>query len=209
MPGVDNVVTIVQVRGHASARPLLIHGILQDNMGLNQTDGSRSDHIFLGLPLSLKKRSDQCFKISARRARLQAQQRQVWYLESSRQSWWIHKVYISFFVSGSLVHNSACSFPDTTRGVLNEGGLFGECAGWHLPGFDTSNWVERDLSAGLPNGAAGVGFFVTTFPLNIPAGFDVMMSFTFDDNTQPYRALLFVNGWMMGKRVANLGYAVP
>ena len=113
------------------------------------------------------------------------------------------------FVSGGLIHNSACSFPDTTRGVLNEGGLFGERAGWHLPGFDTSNWVERDLSAGLPNGAAGVGFFVATFPLNIPAGFDAMMSFTFDDNTQPYRALLFVNGWMMGKRVANLGYAIP
>ena len=31
------------------------------------------------------------------------------------------------------------------------------------------------------------------------------MSFTFDDSAQPYRAYLFVNGWMMGKRVANLG----
>jgi hypothetical protein len=112
------------------------------------------------------------------------------------------------FVSRGLIHSSACSFPDTTRGVLNEGGLFGERAGWHLPGFDTSSWVERDLSAGLPNGAAGIGFFVTTFPLNIPAGFDVMLSFTFDESSQPYRALLFVNGWMMGKRVANLGYAV-
>ena len=64
------------------------------------------------------------------------------------------------------------SFPDTTRGVLNEGGLFGERAGWHLPALDTSRWVERDLSAGLPDGVAGVGFFVTTFPLNIPPGFD-------------------------------------
>jgi hypothetical protein len=92
--------------------------------------------------------------------------------------------------------------------VLNEGGLFGERAGWHLPGFDTSNWVARDLSAGLPNGAAGVGFFVTEFPLQIPPGFDVMLSFTFDESAQPYRALLFVNGWMMGKRVANLGYGI-
>ena len=98
------------------------------------------------------------------------------------------------------------SFPDRTRGVLNEGGLFGERAGWHLPGFDTSNWVARDLSDGLPNGAAGVGFFVTEFPLHIPPGFDVMLSFTFDESAQPYRAFLFVNGWMMGKRVANLGY---
>ena len=65
--------------------------------------------------------------------------------------------------------------------------------------------MERDLSAGLPDGVAGVGFFVTTFPLNIPPGFDVMMSFTFDESSQPYRAFLFVNGWMMGKRVANLG----
>ena len=91
--------------------------------------------------------------------------------------------------------------------MLNEGGLFGERAGWHLPGFDASSWVVRDLSAGLPNDTAGVGFFVTTFPLEIPAGFDVMLSFSFDNSTQPYRALLFINGWMMGKRVGNLGYA--
>ncbi len=98
------------------------------------------------------------------------------------------------------------SFPDRIRGVLNEGGLFGERAGWHLPRFDTSNWVARDLSAGLPDGVAGVGFFVTEFPLHIPPGLDVMLSFTFDESAQPYRAFLFVNGWMMGKRVANLGY---
>jgi hypothetical protein len=40
---------------------------------------------------------------------------------------------------------------------------------------------------------------------------DVPMSFVFDNNTLatdvPYRAILFVNGWMMGKRVGNLGYA--
>jgi hypothetical protein len=36
-----------------------------------------------------------------------------------------------------------------------------------------------------------------------------MLSFNFDGNSgdlgSPYRALLFVNGWMMGKRVGNLG----
>ncbi|KAI0263999.1 glycoside hydrolase family 35 protein [Gloeopeniophorella convolvens] len=97
------------------------------------------------------------------------------------------------------------NFPDRTRGVLNEGGLFGERSGWHLPGFDTSSWTTRDISTGLPNSQAGVGFFVTTFDLNIPDNLDVMLSFTFDQTSQPYRALLFVNGWMMGKRVANLG----
>jgi len=97
------------------------------------------------------------------------------------------------------------NYPDRVRGVLNEGGLFGERQGWHLPGFDTSSWASRDLDAGLPDFAAGVGFFVTTFRLEIPDGFDVSISFNFEVSTRPYRALLFVNGWMMGKLVANLG----
>ncbi|KAF4590783.1 hypothetical protein EYR40_009380 [Pleurotus pulmonarius] len=97
-------------------------------------------------------------------------------------------------------------FPDKVRGVMNEGGLFGERQGWHLPGFDTSTWKARDLASGLPGTAAGVGFFVTTFDLSIPRGFDVFLSFTFNEPLgQPYRALLFVNGWHMGKRVGNLG----
>ncbi|KAH9162168.1 hypothetical protein EDB89DRAFT_657033 [Lactarius sanguifluus] len=73
-------------------------------------------------------------------------------------------------------------FPDRVRSVLNEGGLFGERAGWHLPGFDTSNWVAWDLSAGLPSGNASVGFFSTEFPPHIPPGFNVMLSFTFDES---------------------------
>ncbi|KAF9561800.1 glycoside hydrolase family 35 protein [Agrocybe pediades] len=98
------------------------------------------------------------------------------------------------------------NFPDKVRGVLNEGGLFGERQGWHLPGFSTKGWATRDLASGLPNNAAGVGFFITTFKLNIPKGLDVMLSFTFEEPLgQPYRAFLFVNGWMMGKRVGNLG----
>jgi hypothetical protein len=104
------------------------------------------------------------------------------------------------------VPNTSFSYPDKVRGVLNEGGLFGERQGWHLPSFSTSGWASRDLSEGLPNKAAGVGFFVSTFKLDIPKGLDVMLSFTFEEPLgQPYRAFLFVNGWMMGKRVANLG----
>ncbi|PCH40579.1 glycoside hydrolase family 35 protein [Wolfiporia cocos MD-104 SS10] len=97
------------------------------------------------------------------------------------------------------------AYPDRVRGVLNEGGLYGEREGWQLPGFDTSNWEERDLSEGLPSGGAGVGFFVTTFNLSIPQETDVLMSFQFDTTNQTYRALLFVNGWNYGKRVANIG----
>lgn len=109
-------------------------------------------------------------------------------------------------------HTSPSSFPDRVRGVLNEGGLFGERAGWHLPGFDTSSWPARALAAGLPNATAGVGFFVTTFELSIPQGVDAMFSFVFDNNTavpagEAYRALLFVNGWQYGKVSRVLGEA--
>lgn len=101
-------------------------------------------------------------------------------------------------------------FPDRVRGLYNEGGLFGERAGWHLPGFDTSAWESRDISDGLPNSVAGVGFFVANFDLHIEEGLDVPMSFTFaEEFGQPYRALLFVNGWQMGKRIGNLGYVLP
>ncbi len=91
---------------------------------------------------------------------------------------------------------------------MNEGGLFGEREGWHLPGFDTSSWAARELSEGLPSGGAGVGFFVTTFDLAFPRNTDVLVSFQFEaENTQPYRALLFVNGWKFGKaRFAHLDH---
>ena len=111
-------------------------------------------------------------------------------------------------ISNSSLFMLRCSFR-YEPGVLNEGGLFGERQGWHLPSYPTSSWVSRSLSEGLPNNVAGVGFFVTTFKLNIPRGLDVMMSFTFQEPFgQPYRAFLFVNGWMMGKRVGNLGLVI-
>ena len=89
---------------------------------------------------------------------------------------------------------------------MNEGGLYGERQGWHLPGFDTSSWESRSLSDGLNSrGKAGVGFFVTTFDLDVPKGVDAMMSFAFSKEDAPYRALLYVNGWKFGKRVANIG----
>ncbi|KAG8833652.1 hypothetical protein FRC17_010317 [Serendipita sp. 399] len=98
------------------------------------------------------------------------------------------------------------SFLDRHRGILNTGGFFGERQGWHLPGFDDSSWEHRELQSGLPNDVPGVGFFRTQFILDAPTGQDIMMSFEFQDvESSPYRTLLFVNGWNMGKRVANLG----
>ena len=78
-----------------------------------------------------------------------------------------------------------------------------------MPGYNTSTWTSRELSLGLPESKAGVGFFVTTFTLDIPEGYDVPISFVFKEPVgQPYRVYLFVNGWMMGKRVGNLGFVM-
>ncbi|KAK0504453.1 glycoside hydrolase family 35 protein [Armillaria luteobubalina] len=155
IPGQDNVITIVQ-----------------DNMGLNETEGANPDS-------SKGPRGVRGFQLN----------------DGTFSDW---------KVQGKV--GGYTDYPDKVRGIFNEGGLFGERAGWHLPGFDTSSWEYRDLSNGLPNTAAGTGFFVTTFELDIPAGYDVPISFVFDEPLgQPYRVYLFVNGWMMGKRIGNLG----
>jgi hypothetical protein len=155
-PGADNVITIVQ-----------------DNMGLNETNGGNTDS-------SKSPRGVRGFALDG------------------------NTTFTQWKVQGKI--GGYRNFPDKVRGVFNEGGLFGERKGWHLPGFSTKGWASRDLAQGLPNGAAGVGFFVTTFNLNIPKDTDVMISFNFNEaQGQPYRAVLFVNGWMMGKRVGNLG----
>ncbi|KAJ7186548.1 glycoside hydrolase family 35 protein [Mycena filopes] len=93
--------------------------------------------------------------------------------------------------------------PDTVRKIYNEGGLYGERKGWHLPGYDDSRWERRTPFDGL--GQPGVGFFRTTFKLNLPIGYDIPLSFVFDSGVGHYRSQLYVNGWQMGKRIANIG----
>lgn len=142
-------------------------------------------------------------EISSRNPRLFAYRWQHHRVEGPGKARRVYQVRIArslriiFVITAPLI--TLRSFPDRTRGVLNEGGLFGERAGWHLPGFDTSSWVSRPLSASLPSGGTGVGFFVTTFELDVPQDVDALMSLEFDDLDQPYRALLFVNGWQFGK----------
>ncbi|KAG7098347.1 hypothetical protein E1B28_000306 [Marasmius oreades] len=96
------------------------------------------------------------------------------------------------------------NFPDRVRGVMNEGGTFGERAGWHLPGFDDSSWESRPLEQGFST--AGIGVFRTMFDLDIPSGSDVVISVNFPPyGNGTYRAFLYVNGWNMGRYVANMG----
>ncbi|HEX6354076.1 beta-galactosidase [Actinophytocola sp.] len=89
--------------------------------------------------------------------------------------------------------------PDPVRGPLNNGGLHGERAGWHLPNASTQGWSRPPSS--LP---AGVTWYRTEFALDLPKGQDVPVGLRFD-GTGAYRVLIFVNGWQMGQFTADLG----
>lgn len=95
--------------------------------------------------------------------------------------------------------------PDSTRRSLNEGGLYAEVQGWHLPGFDASSW--RTLPSSLPVATHNrVVFYRTTLTLSIPTATDIGLSFTFKEvQGKSFRAQLYVNGWQMGKYINNLG----
>ncbi|KAK6201875.1 hypothetical protein LQW54_009285 [Pestalotiopsis sp. IQ-011] len=100
---------------------------------------------------------------------------------------------------------------DPVRGPINEGGLWAERAGVHLPGFSDDNFTAVDSNSTLLSLAgAGIRVFRTVVPLSVPAGLDVSVSFrlTAPSNTtfvsdQGYtnqlRSLLFVNGYQYGR----------
>jgi hypothetical protein len=105
-------------------------------------------------------------------------------------------------------------YVDISRGPLNEGGLWAERQGLHLPGaLKNAAWKasKGPVEDGIP--APGIGFFGTSFELAMPAGYDIPISFTFANATASsngssvlaYRAQLYVNGFQYGKFVSNVG----
>jgi beta-galactosidase GanA len=89
--------------------------------------------------------------------------------------------------------------PDPLRGPLNNGGLRGERAGWHLPGYRDTGWRPPP-----PTLSPGVTWYRTTVDLRLPRDQDVPVALRFD-GTGRYRVLLFVNGWQMGEFTADAG----
>jgi beta-galactosidase GanA len=97
---------------------------------------------------------------------------------------------------------------DTVHGILNNGGLYGERFGWYEPGFDDSSWKALRLPDrwSARHVAPGVGWYRTSFTLHLPAGVDVPLGLRISDSARyAYEALIFVNGWMMGRYANNLG----
>jgi hypothetical protein len=82
---------------------------------------------------------------------------------------------------------------DPVRGPMNEGGLYGERMGWHLPGYDTSNWKMGTPMEGIKG--AGVSWYITTFELDIGEGLDIPLGVEFSAvKDVPARIQMFING---------------
>ncbi len=97
-------------------------------------------------------------------------------------------------------------YKDKFRGPLNEGGLFFERQGYHLPSPPLDAFTNGSPMEGIDQ--AGVTFYAAKFALDLPADkYDIPVAVNFDNSTSSgdYRALLFVNGFQYGKYVKDLG----
>ena len=96
-------------------------------------------------------------------------------------------------------------YADHTRGPLNEGGMFAERQGYHLPGAPMGKWESGKPTDGLTK--AGINFYATSFKLDLPTGYDIPLSFNFANSStvapgslaNAHRVQLFVNGYQYGK----------
>ena len=68
---------------------------------------------------------------------------------------------------------------DPVRGPLSTGGLFGERAGWSLPGYPDSDWTTVDLPTS--DSQPGVSWYRTDVPLDLPKGQDTSLGLTISD----------------------------
>jgi len=108
---------------------------------------------------------------------------------------------LSWRIQGSL---GGEDLVDPARGPMNTGGLFGERTGWSLPGFPDGSWH----SVTLPHAdtTPGVAWYRTTFAMHLPPDQDVPIGVRIDDDhARSYRALIFVNGWQIGRYINDTG----
>jgi hypothetical protein len=120
---------------------------------------------------------------------------------------------VSWKIAGNL---GGEDYLDLSRGPLNEGALFAERQGLHLPGaLSATSFKWKDSAGPVTDGISkpGIGFFATEFKLGLPSGYDIPLSFTFSNSSTgstgssapAYRVQLYLNGWQYGEYVSNVG----
>lgn len=94
---------------------------------------------------------------------------------------------------------------DPVRGPMNEGGLYAERMGWHLPEFDPKGW-NRDSSPLDGLDKSGIKFYTTSFHLNIDSDLDVPLGVEFSaPEGTTARVMFWINGYQYGKYVPHIG----
>ncbi|KAJ5630273.1 beta-galactosidase [Penicillium longicatenatum] len=117
-----------------------------------------------------------------------------------------HKEAIPWKITGNL---GGEQYQDHSRGPFNEGAFYAERQGYHLPGAPFSEWKTQSPFTEITE--PGVGFWATSFDLDLPVGYDIPLSVQFTNSTTKdssvarFRSELFVNGWQFGKYVNNVG----
>jgi len=101
---------------------------------------------------------------------------------------------------------------DPVRGVMNAAGLYGSDNGWDLPGYPDQDWQDVTLpdswsARGVP---PGIGWYRTSFSLNLRNPSYVPIDVQIGGpgpgaGTADYRAFIYVNGWLIGRYVNNVG----
>lgn len=115
--------------------------------------------------------------------------------------------FTSWKVTGNL---GGEDYADKFRGPLNEGGLFFERQGFHLPNppveSDSAFTPGAPFDTTTPGG--GITYYTAKLELDLPADtHDIPLSFVFEKGAPvgDYRAILYVNGFQYGKYASNIG----
>ena len=94
---------------------------------------------------------------------------------------------------------------DPVRGPMNEGGLYAERMGWHLPGFNPDGWA-RNSSPQEGIDSSGIRFYITKFHLNIDSDLDVPIGVELSaPNGTAARVMVWMNGYQYGKYEPSIG----
>ena len=104
---------------------------------------------------------------------------------------------IAWRIQGKIDH-------DPVRGPMNAGGQFGERMGFYLPEFSDTSWPATSLPSTHLD--SGITWYRTNFELHVPADQDAAIALQIDDSkSKAYRALIYLNGWLVGRYVNDIG----
>nr|WP_108870907.1 beta-galactosidase [Tessaracoccus timonensis] len=95
---------------------------------------------------------------------------------------------------------------DPARTMYNNGGLYGERAGWHLPGYPTGDWAKATTFA---SDEGGLQWYATDFTLDVPQGqdqaYEVQITPRGGIRNDHSQVTIFVNGWNTGVYIGDIG----